>query len=65
MIMPQPTVTIGIRVDYRDYKQLVALAQEHNLVHGDRLNVSAAARVALSRGLEIVSKEPTEAAAET
>jgi len=53
----QPTVNIGVRIPVTDWQRLVILADQWGLKHGDRPNVSRAAREVLAVGLDAVNGE--------
>jgi hypothetical protein len=57
MEMAEPTVNVAARVPFSAWQKLMALAQDRGLTRRGRPNVSAAARIALERGIEIVSEE--------
>ena len=54
----QATVNIGVRIPVTDWQRLVLLAGQWGLKHGDRPNVSQAARQVMALGLDAVNGGP-------
>jgi len=53
----QPMVSVAMRLPFTDWRRLVALAERRGLKHGDRPNVSEAARQVVALGLEMADGE--------